>query len=451
MTEILMLFGLLFLFATLTIPIGISLGLATFFTLALMTNIPDAVISQKVFTGLDSFALMAIPFFMLAGNLMALGGIARRIVNVADLILGKIVGGLGLVTTAACMFFAALSGSGPATVSAIGSMMIPEMEKRGYDRGFSTGLTATAGTIGVIIPPSIPFVIYGVVAGVSVGDMFIAGIIPGIAIGVALMIVVLVISVKRGYKGSNAAVVTDVATTEIIDGVPTEEQLAALKKNKGCLFQILDSIPALLAPVIILGGIYGGIFTPTEASVVAIVYSLVVGKFYYKEITWKIWVDSLKSTADLTGLSCLALGFSMAFSAFLAMNQLPIKISALITEAIHSFVPMMLIILLILLILGCFIDNISSCLILTPVFLPIVKAFGMDPVHFGVTMTIALAIGFVTPPYGANLFVASAITGLPVEKVAKSAVPFLCAMAAVLLLVAFVPDISMGLVKMMRG
>ncbi|MDR1778260.1 MAG: TRAP transporter large permease [Clostridiales Family XIII bacterium] len=432
MSSFYLLLAILFLLASLSVPIGVSLGISTLVTLVTTTTIPTSMISQNVFSGLNSFALMAIPFFMLAGNLMALGGIARRIVRLADVVLGRITGGLGIVTTAACMFFAALSGSGPATVSAIGSMMIPEMEKRGYDKGFSTGLTACAGTIGVIIPPSIPFVIYGVVASVSIGDLFIAGIIPGILIGLFLMIVCFVISKKRGY-GKVAA--------------PLEEG----EKHQGCFKVFLDTIWALLAPLIILGGIYAGVFTPTEASVVAIVYSFIIGKFVYKELTFKIILQSLRSTADLNGLTGLALGFSMAFSAYLAMKQLPRTISTFMLDTFSSQVVMFLIILGVLLILGCFIDNISSCLIMTPVFLPIVQSYGMDPVHFGIAMTVALAIGFVTPPYGANLFIASAITGERVERIAKSALPFLIAMFVALLLIMFVPQISMGLVQLMRA
>jgi C4-dicarboxylate transporter DctM subunit len=390
------------------------------------------MIAQKAFTGLDSFALMAIPFFMLGGNLMAIGGIAKRIVRLADVVLGKLTGGLGITNVAACMFFAAISGSGPATVSAIGTMMIPEMEERGYDKGFSTGLTAVAGTIGVIIPPSIPFVIYGVVASASIGDMFIAGIIPGILIGVSLMLICFAITKKKGYGK---------VAPKSIEG----------EEKQGCLKVFLDSIWALLAPVIVLGGIYAGVFTPTEASVVAIVYSLIIGVFVYKELTWKVWVDSLKSTADLTGLTALALGFSMGFSAYIATAQIPAKLSVFMLENISSATPMVLIVILVLLILGCFIDNISSCLIMTPVFLPIMVAFGMDPIHFGIIMTIALAIGFCTPPYGANLFVASAITDLEVTRIAKHALPFLAAMLICLLLVTFIPGLSMGLVHLMKA
>lgn len=421
--NILLLFGVFFVLIMLSVPIGVALGVATSLTICLTSNIGPVMVAQKAFTGLDSFTLIAIPFFMLAGNLMALGGIARRIVNLADAAVGKFTGGLGMATVIGCMFFAAISGSGPATVTAMGSIMLPEMEKRGYDRAFSTGLTATAGTIGVIIPPSIPFVIYGVASGTSVGDMFKAGFIPGILIGSGLMIVCWVISKKRGYKG-----------------------IERTKNDESFLKVFLDSLPALMAPVIILGGIYGGIFTPTEAAVVATVYSLFVGKFVYHELTWKIVYESYRSTADMNGFTGLALGFSMSFAAYLTMEQIPAKVANVVLSAVSSKIAIIALIIVILLVVGCFVDNISSCLILTPVFLPMVKAVGMDPVHFGIMMTVALAIGFVTPPYGVNLFVASAVAKLKIEEVSKAAIPFLAAMFVCLLLIAYIEPISMALV-----
>ena len=421
--NILLLFGVFFVLIMLSVPIGVALGVATSLTICLTCNIGPVMVAQKAFTGLDSFTLIAIPFFMLAGNLMALGGIARRIVNLADAAVGKFTGGLGMATVIGCMFFAAISGSGPATVTAMGSIMLPEMEKRGYDRAFSTGLTATAGTIGVIIPPSIPFVIYGVASGTSVGDMFKAGFIPGILIGIGLMIVCWVISKKRGYKG-----------------------IERTKNDESFLKVFLDSLPALMAPVIILGGIYGGIFTPTEAAVVATVYSLFVGKFVYHELTWKIVYESYRSTADMNGFTGLALGFSMSFAAYLTMEQIPAKVANVVLSAVSSKIAIIALIIVILLVVGCFVDNISSCLILTPVFLPMVKAVGMDPVHFGIMMTVALAIGFVTPPYGVNLFVASAVAKLKIEEVSKAAIPFLAAMFVCLLLIAYIEPISMALV-----
>lgn len=422
--NIALLFGVFFVLVMLSVPIGVSLGVATSLTLVLTSNIGPIMVAQKAFTGLDSFTLIAIPFFMLAGNLMALGGIARRIVNMADAAVGKFTGGLGMATIIGCMFFAAISGSGPATVTAMGSIMLPEMEKRGYDKGFSTGLTATAGTIGVIIPPSIPFVIYGVASGTSVGDLFKAGFIPGILIGIALMIVCYIISKKQAYKGSEHS----------------------QNGKTSFLRTFLDSLPALMAPVIILGGIYGGIFTPTEAAVVATVYSLIVGKFVYHELTWKIVLESYRSTADMNGFTGLALGFSMSFASYLAMEQIPSKVAGVLLGAISSKWALLLLIIVILLVVGCFVDNISSCLILTPVFLPIITGIGMSPVHFGIMMTVALAIGFVTPPYGVNLFVASAVAKLKIEVVSKAAIPFIGAMLVCLLLIAFIEPISMLLV-----
>ena len=424
--NIAMLFGIFFVLVMLSVPIGVSLGLATSITIICFSDISPVLVAQKAFTGLDTFTLLAIPFFMLAGNLMAYGGIARRIVNLADAAVGKFTGGLGMATVIGCMFFAAISGSGPATVVAMGSIMIPEMVKRGYDKGFATGLTATAGTIGVIIPPSIPFVIYGVASGTSVGDLFKAGFIPGFLIGIALIIVCYMMSRKRGYHG------------------------AAREDDRGFMKIFLDSLPAIMAPVIILGGIYSGMFTPTEAAVVGSVYALLVGKFVYHELDWKTILDAYKSTADTNGMTGLALGFSMAFAAYLTMEQIPNKIATYLLSTISADWLLIVMMLIVLLIFGLFVDNISSCLILTPVFLPVATGLGMDPVQFGIMMTVALAIGFVTPPYGVNLFVASAVAKMKIEEIAKSAIPFILAMLVCLLLIAFIPDISMLLVRVLK-
>ena len=423
--NMLLLFSIMIICISLSVPIGASLGLAALVTLWLTGSVPTVMLNQNAFAGLDSFPLMAIPFFMLAGNLMAAGGIARRIVNVCDFLVGKVAGGVGMATVAGCMFFSSMSGSGVATVSAMGSIMLPEMEKRGYDKDFAAALAASSGTVGVIIPPSIPFVIYGVVASVSIGELFIAGIIPGILIGLTLMAVCYVISKKRGYKGT---------TTVGLRFWPV----------------FIDAIWAVIAPIIILGGIYGGVFTPTEAAVVAIVYSFLVGAFVYKELDRKSFLKAVRSTADLNGLTGFAIGFSMPFASYLAMEQVPSKVTALMLSYVSNDVVLMCLILLIMLILGLFIDNISLCLILTPVFLPIIKSMGMNPVHFGIAMTTALAIGFVTPPYGACLFVATAISGVSIDRIAWAAIPFVFAMIGCLLLITFIPVLSMGLVGFMK-
>ena len=422
--NIIILFILLFVCVSLSIPVGVSLGISTAITIATTSNLNLNIIAQTATTCMDSFSLMAIPFYILAGNLMSIGGISKRIVNFCDLVVGRLTGGLGMATITASMFFAAISGSSPATVSAMGTIMIPEMEERGYSEEFATGLTTVAGTIGVIIPPSIPFVIYGVVSGASVGKLFFAGIIPGLLIGAALMVVCYIISKKRGYRG-----------------------ISKNKANFGRVF--LDSIWALLSPVIILGGIYAGIFTPTEAAVVGIVYSFIIGAFVYKEIDPKNLKEIFAGACNLNGMNCLAIGLSMGFANYLAMMQIPNKLASLILSTFNSEVVILLCILLILLVAGCFVDNISSTLILTPVFLPIVTSFGIDPVHFGVIMTVTLAIGFCTPPYGANLFIATAITNISIMRIAKAAIPFIIALFVCLMLITFIPGISMGLVQLL--
>lgn len=430
--EPILLFVLLLVFIAISVPIGVSLGLATLITMLLTSDIPVVMITQNAFAALDSFPLLAIPFFILAGNLMSLGGISSRIVEFANSLIGSVTGGLGTVTVIACMFFAAISGSGPATVSAIGAMMIPEMEKGGYSRGYATGLTAVAGTIGVIIPPSIPFVIFGVITGASIGELFLAGFIPGIMIGTALIFVNYFLSGRYGYRGA-----------ELPEG--------HRRSTKTVAKTFLSSFWALLTPVIVLGGIYGGIFTPTESAVIATVYSLVVGKFVYKELNMKILIDSVKETAAMTGITLFTIGLSMSFASYLTMEQIPMRIAAFIISLTDSKIMILLLINIFLLIVGCFVDNISSMIILTPVFLPIISQFGVDHIHFGIFMTVALAIGFVTPPYGANLFIASAVSRLKLEKIVPHAMPFLLAMLACLIVITYIPQISLFLPNLLYG
>lgn len=422
--EILILFGCLVLSLVLSIPIGISLGLATAITLAATSDIPLIMIAQNAFAALDSFPLLAIPFFMLAGSLMSYGGISKRLVTLAEALVGFIVGGLAMVTVMACMFFAAISGSGPATVSAIGSFMIPAMKEKAYDQDFAAALAATAGSIGVIIPPSIPFVIYGVVSGASVGEMFISGIIPGILIGLSLMLTSYFVAKKKGYPKSESRA----------------KVWPALK----------DAFWALLVPVIILGGIYGGIFTPTEAAVVASVYALLVGRFIYKELDFKSIYASFKDASLVNGATTFMIGLSMSFASYLAMEQVPMKIGSWLLAISNSPAVIMLCINILLLIIGCFVDNISSMIILTPILLPVVTKLGIDPIHFGLVMTVALAIGFVTPPYGANLFVASAVSGVNMVKISRAVIPLIIVMILCLMLFTYVPATSMGLVKLLR-
>lgn len=425
--EALILFSILIATIAFSIPIGITLGLSTAIAMWLTSDIPMIMLAQKAVTGLDSFPLLAIPFFILAGALMCNGGISRRLVALAESLVGYLTGGLAMVTVLACMFFAAISGSGPATVSAIGSFMIPSMKERKYDAGFAAAITAAAGTIGVIIPPSIPFVIYSVVAQCSIGDMFIAGIVPGVIIGIALMLVCYLTARKRHY----------VSMTE-------------RPKFSSVVSAFKDAVWALMVPIIILGGIYGGIFTPTEAAVVAVVYSVFVGKFVYKELDMKVLYDCLKTTGLINGATSFLIGLSMAFANYLAMAQIPAHIAEWLTNFAHRPVLLLMIINIFLLVIGCFIDNIAAVIILTPILLPVVKMIGIDPIHFGLIITVNLACGFVSPPYGINLFVASAISGESIETISKEIIPSFLAMIACLLLFTYYSPITMGLLRLLR-
>lgn len=420
---ILLLIISLAVFVSISLPIGISLGLSTVIALIFMTDIDTVMVAQTAFASLDSFTLMAIPFFMLAGNFMRYGGISKRLLDLADHIIGFVTGGLGAVTTLTCMFFAAISGSGPATVSAIGSFMMPAMKEKGYDPGYSAALTAAAGTIGVVIPPSIPFVIYGVVTGTSIGSLFLAGIIPGILMGLALMVTNYRTAKKNGWLGSGQR--------------PKLRSVGKATKN---VFW------ALMSPVIILGGIYGGIFTPTEAAAVSCVYTFVIGKFVYKELDMKKLMDCLKDTVLLAGATSFMIGLSSGFAFLLTMKQVPNTVAEALLSVSDNKIVILLIINVFLLIIGCFIDNISSCTILAPILLPVVVALGVDPIHFGIIMTMNLAIGFITPPYGANLFIASAVGNTPMESIIKRVWPLILTITVVLILTTFIPGLSMLLV-----
>lgn len=417
--ESLVLFGIFFILLFLGIPIGYAIGIATLITISKYTSLPTVLIAQNSVAGVDSFPLLAIPFFMLAGNLMSSGGIAKRLVNFFESIIGHITGGLGMVTVVVCMFFAAISGSAVATVSAVGAFMIPQMVKHGYGKGFSTALTAAAGTIGVIIPPSVPFVIYGVVSGASITQMFTAGFLPGVLMGVALMIICYIVSKKEGYKGS--------------------EKRSSLKE----IFQsFVDAFWAILSPIIILGGIYSGIFTPTEAAVVSVVYSFIVGVFVYKELDLKQAYNAFRDAIVVNGATTFMVGLSTAFAALLTMQQIPLKIATFITSLSDNGIVIMLFINIFLLLVGMFIDNIPGTIILTPILLPIVMKLGMSPITFGIMLTMNLAIGFCTPPYGINLFVATAISKVNMTVLTKEIIKFIFGLIIVLLAVTFVPVVT---------
>lgn len=421
--TIAILFGTLFICLLIGVPIAVSLGVSSLVAIYFGSTLPLQIITQKAFTSLDSFPLLAIPFFMLAGILMSKGGVSQRLLNMAAAMVGWMIGGLAMVTIVASMFFAAISGSGPATVAAIGGFMIPEMKKRNYGGGFAAAISASSGSIGVIIPPSIPFVLYGVIGGVSVGSMFLAGIIPGILIGTGLMITAYIISRKRGYKPDETVVFT----------------------FKDVVKATLDAKWALMIPIIILGGIYGGIFSPTEAAVVAVVYAFIIGMFVYKELTWKSFYESCREAVVINATTMIIIGLSVSFAYFMTLEKIPQDISSFLTDLSSNPFVILLAINILLIIVGMFIDTISALVILTPILLPIVTAVGVDPIHFGVVLVANLAIGFITPPLGVNLFVASSVGNVKFESIVVAILPFLAAMIVCLLVITFIPSMSLWL------
>ncbi|WP_082235406.1 TRAP transporter large permease [Halobacillus massiliensis] len=414
------LFGSFAALLLLSVPIGIALGLATLLAITITGAIPIEFLMKELTTSVDSFPLLAVPYFILAGEIMGKGGISKRLFSVADSIVGNRTGGIAIATIITCMFFAAISGSGPATVAAIGGIMIPAMIEKGYDKRFSTAVVAAAGSIGVIIPPSIPMVIYGVSGSVSIGDMFIGGILPGIIVGLGLIVYAYIHSKRKGYKGSDEKVTV-----------------------KGITKSLWAAKWALFIPVIILGGIYGGIFTPTEAGVVAVVFGLFAGLVLYRELKIKdlpkVFVDAATTTATVL----IIVGAATAFGRLLTMEQIPNKIAAAMMSVSSEPIIVMMMITLLLLVVGCFMDTVAAIIILTPILLPVALQIGYDPIHFGIIMVANLAIGFITPPLGVNLFVGSGISGVPLEALAKAIVPFFFAMLISLMLIILLPQLSL--------
>ena len=411
----LVLFVVLIALIMLGVPVGFALGGATIIIMQFFTKLDLSMVASYSVTGVDSLTMMAIPFFILSGVVMSVGGLARRLVDVAASLVGWMMGGLGAVVSLASMFFGAISGSSLATVSCIGGIMVPEMQKKGYDLGYSAVFTACAGTIGAVIPPSIPLVVYGVCTSTSIGDLLLGGILPGVMICIALIISNYIICKKKGYVG------------------------AERKSGREILKAVWEAKWALFAPVIILGGIYSGIFTPTEASVVSVVYSTIVALFIYKEITWKDLYNAIVGAAVTNGTTTFLLGLSTAFAALLSFEQIP----SMLTNAIINFTDnkflFLMLVNIILLVIGCFIDNIPATTILAPMLLPAMNAFGVDPVTFGVFMTMNLLIGLVTPPYGCSLFVASAVCKVKMEDMLKNIAIPLATLIICLLLTTYIP------------
>ena len=409
----------------LTVPIGFSLGIASLAYILYTKQLTFGFIAQNLVTGCDSFPIMAIPFFVFAGELMGGGGISRRLLNVANVFFGRIRGGLAIVTVVVCMFFAAISGSGPATVAAVGGMVVPTMMKQGYDRKFVLALIAAAGSIGVIIPPSIPMVVYSVTTNSSVSKLFLAGFVPGILIGLVLIAYSYFFAVSHGYKGAEEAF-----------------------SSKKALKEVKDSIWALLSPVIILGGIYGGIFTPTEAAAVSVIYSLDIGCLVYKELDLKQLMIVTKNACETTATILIVIGCAAGFSKVLTLGRIPTTVATFLTTMTDSKILILLLINVLLLIVGCFMETLCAIMILAPILFPVVTALGVDVTHFGIIMVVNLAIGFITPPLGVNLFVASRVGETTLDDVIKGIIPFLAVMIIVLLAITYIPAISMALPTM---
>ncbi len=410
----------------LTVPIGFSLGIASLAYILYTKQLTFGFIAQNLVTGCDSFPIMVIPFFVFAGELMGGGGISRRLLNVASVFFGRIRGGLAIVTVVVCMFFAAISGSGPATVAAVGGMVVPTMLQKGYDKKFVLALIAAAGSIGVIIPPSIPMVVYSVTTNSSVSKLFLAGFVPGILIGVVLCLYSYFYARSHGYKGD-------------------DEPFSA----KRALKEVKDSFWALLSPVIILGGIYGGIFTPTEAAAVSVIYSLVIGCLVYKELDLKQLGTVTKNACETTATILIVIGCAAGFSKVLTLGRIPTTVATFLTTMTDSKILILLLINVLLLIVGCFMETLCAIMILAPILFPVVTALGVDVTHFGIIMVVNLAIGFITPPLGVNLFVASRVGETTLDTVIKGIIPFLALMIVILLFITYVPAISMFLPNML--
>lgn len=429
-----MVIGSVFLVFVITLALGIPIAIALGFT-ALSASIfnpalpADAVYAfRSMITALDSYSLLAIPLFVLSGNIMAKGGISRKLFDFFSYFIGNKTAGLPIAAIVTCLFYGAISGSGPATVAAVGSMTIPLLVELGYEKKFVVSMIAVAGGLGVIIPPSIPFIVYGQSSGASVGDLFLAGVLPGILIAFCMIIYVYFYCRIKGED---------------------KEKLIANTKNlrvKGFSTMFKDSFWALLTPVIILGGIYSGIVTPTEAANISVIYALVVSIFIYKNLKFKDLANVMKDTVNTVGPILLVVSIATVFGKVLTLMQAPRLISDVITGTFTTKVSILLIINLILLFVGMVMDTTPAILILTPIFMPIIQSIGVNPIHFGVIMTVNLAVGFVTPPVGINLFVASSLTSISVMDIAKRAIPFIIAFFIALIIITFIPQISMLLI-----
>ncbi|MGB3463967.1 MAG: TRAP transporter large permease [Cyclobacteriaceae bacterium] len=423
-TEVLILVLSFIVLLSIGVPVAYSIGLASLFTLAIsMPGLPAlSTLAQRMATGLDSFALLAIPFFILAGQLMNRGGIAARLIDMAKVMVGRLPGGLAFVNIISCMLFGAISGSAVAAASAIGGFMIGRMEKEGYSKPFSAAINITSSTTGLIIPPSNVLIVYSLASGgVSIAALFLAGYIPGILVGLVLILVAGVWSYVKKYPVGKTA------------------------GWREALVKTWRALPSLLLLVIVMGGIVSGIFTATEASAIAVIYTAILSIGIYREVKWNDVPDIFIETAKTTAVVMLLIGTSMGMSWVMSYENIPQEVSEVLIGLSDNKITILIIINLILLFVGVFMDMTPAILIFTPIFLPVVTRLGMDPVHFGIVMVLNLCIGLCTPPVGSVLFVGVGVAKTSIQKVIKPLLPLFIAMIAALLLVTYIPGITLWL------
>lgn len=405
-------------------PIAIVLVAVTTFALAVHTRTPLQAIPEQLFNALDSFVLLAVPFFILAGAIMTRGSIARKLVAFVNALVGWMPGGLAVAGVLACVFFAAISGSGMATVAAIGSIMIPALVEAGYGKRYAIGLITTAGSLGIVIPPSIPMILYCLAMNTSIAEMFMAGIVPGLLVGAVLIAYTLAVAQKHGWKSHSRPSWREVMQTG------------------------RDGIWAILLPVLVLGGIYSGVFTATEASAVSVVYAVLVELFVYRECRLRDLPDACLDAAVLSACILFLLAGALTFNWLLTAEQIPQRVAEFLTQHIESRWAFLLIVNILLLLLGFFMDTVSAVLILGPMLTKALETYGIDFVHFGVVMVLNMEFGMLTPPFGLNLFVSMGITREPLGVVGRSVAPFLVLLLLCLLAVTYVPALSLALPEM---